>query len=182
MSTQIVPSPAPGAVERPAASVVRTLLDLTGDEPRVYLMGRIVDYQRPTYAAALAWLAGQMPAATILSARDVWHSSAHWRAGWPVFAPTVDAAVMVTTAPAHFIGRGMLTEMLDLAMIGRPVLWLRADGSGFQLTGDFRTVSAHADDWSRVAQLRVPSDRRRATTAKSTSVGGKPPDGGDGAL
>jgi len=138
------------------------LLALTGDSPRVYLMGRIVDYRRPAYSDALRWLRSELPKADIVPARTRWRANDDWLDGWPAFCPTVAAAAVVTVpdpdSGRHLIGLGVFDEIDDLSKLGRPVLWLCPSAGRIQPVTRFRVVPNAGRTWSDVGRLEPDDD------------------------
>lgn len=129
------------------------------ERPRIYVMGRIVDYDSAFYPRAVRWTEQRFPACEVVPARGLWPSTPAWLTGWPSFAATVGLGIVVT-GPGDVIGRGVWREVEDLTAWKIPMLWLKCGVSRVtpvpapvvrQLPGD------DWNSWATVERARVPA-------------------------
>lgn len=124
------------------------------DSAAVYVIGRIVDYETPEYARAVAWAARQFPASQIVPARGHWASSADWLSEWPAFARSVAVGIIVT-GPTPVVGRGVWREIEDLTALGVPVIWLHAEAGRRLVTPAAVLRRLPGDDWNAWARVEA---------------------------
>lgn len=124
---------------------------------RVYVASPLSTYHTPRYEAMLAHIAARFPAAEILPARDLFGSTAEWRARWPQTLASIDA-ICVFPDESRWVGRGVWTEVRDAAAAGLPV-WVVADDGIIHTLDDVRIISIDPEDWRQYALLAFPGDR-----------------------
>lgn len=134
---------------------------------RVYLASSLHTYATPEYSRYLNTLAGLLPDAKILPARDLFRSNDDWRHRWPDILPTLDALVYVEDRDGY-IGRAVYTEIIDALAQGIPVRYLAPAGHLYELAteddGEPVLTAFHPFDWRQFAQLayRMPGDEALA--------------------
>jgi len=123
---------------------------------RIYFAAPMQMYNDPLYDVALRHVHELFPFAEVLSARDLFTSSADWREKWPAIQPTVDMLVFITDRDG-WIGRGVLKEILDIGKgLWRPTDLLTPDGE-FHRLGNFLVNASRPRDWRRHVQIVVRS-------------------------
>ncbi len=96
----------------------------------VYLAAPMVLYGSPLYDRAEKLL--EQHARLVISARDAYRDSEHWRQTWPSILAQSQAVVVVLDESA-VIGAGVAREIVDAAAEDRAVLFLTHDGRFLRL-------------------------------------------------
>jgi hypothetical protein len=129
----------------------------------VYLAAPLPLYSTSAYDTALTHITARHPHADIRSARELWHSNAHWRRTYEAVLADVTCAYILVP-DTGLVGRGVYIEWAYLQQLGtRCTALLPGDEECTCCTLDV----VNASDWQRYAMVRCLDGEHTPCTCAS---------------
>jgi hypothetical protein len=142
--TDIVPQGAEVATTPPARGEV------------VYLASSMSTYATARYDAMVEHTRRAFPDAELLSARDLYTSSAHWLSTWPDHLARLTALVFFAETDGS-IGKGVYKEIEDALAAGIPVYYLYDSGDTVLHTFVSLILIRDGVNWRKYARVSAPN-------------------------
>lgn len=131
----------------------------------VYVASPVGCYQTDRYDVMVAHVRRHFPGAEILSARDLYTNSEHWRATWPIHLERITALIYFPDKDSS-IGRGVHTEIVDAEAKSILTFFLDDDGSLLPHKRVHLTLINGGFSWRRYALV----DASRARAAQTRAI------------
>jgi len=114
--------PQRGYARRPDRELVQIpTATLRAGRVRVYVAASLPTYDTAHYAEAMREIRACLPDVEFVEARTTFIDSSDWRRRWRHVLASLDGLIVIVH-PDGTVGAGVLQEILDARLIGRPVL------------------------------------------------------------
>jgi hypothetical protein len=117
-----------------------------------------LSYGTAAYERAVRALSNLMPGVDLLQARDLYRSTADWKARWPDVLASLDRVVFIT-APDRVIGGGVMAEIVDARLRNLPVDYLDERGRLHPIQDVVVELLAQGNPF-RIARVRLRTSKR----------------------